>query len=206
MSTLSIKHIAHAIISGIEKAQIDYAEMSGGEWVWTAAEYVLTTYIAKEIHSLPGSKFVTIENNGLSALGDANAIGPGPKPRKARLDGRFDLVLWWANATPRAIIEVKNQPTGPKGWFHDIERITTVLNMKKDDSSFRFGVFAYYYSARDGKQRSAEEKVEFKFERVEQYIKNKLSNKFRVKQFVSQLHSEGEFGAWGAACVVITRI
>ncbi|MBU4682920.1 hypothetical protein KC222_12955 [Cedecea davisae] len=206
MAAVSINKISGAIISGIEKAQMDYAKMSGGEWVWNAAEYVLTTYIAKEIDSLEGSKFVTIEHSGLAAVGDAGAIGPGPKPLKARLRGRFDLVLWWANSKPRAVIEVKNHPSGPKGWIKDIDRIAAVLNMQRDNSSFNFGAFAYYYSALDGRQLSAEEKIARKLERMNEFVASHLSNNFRVEQVESDIHNEGEYGAWVAACIIIKRV
>lgn len=82
MAAVSMENICWAVISGIEKAQIDYEEMSGGEWLWTAAEYMLTTYIAKEIHELEGSKFVTVESNGLSTMDFAGARAPGPNPEK----------------------------------------------------------------------------------------------------------------------------
>lgn len=203
MAAVSMENICWAVISGIEKAQIDYEEMSGGEWLWTAAEYMLTTYIAKEIHELEGSKFVTVESNGLSTMDFAGARAPGPKPRKARLSGRFDLLVWWANSKPRGVIEVKNQPGGPSGWYHDIDRITSVLDIGKGDSSIKFGSFVYYYSARDGSRYSAEEKVDAKFRRVEALVKERTKNKYRVRQVVSEIHNEGELGAWGAACLTI---
>lgn len=194
------------MISGIEKTQMDYAKMSGGEWVWNAAEYVLTTYISKEIYSLEGSKFVTIKHSGLDAVGDASAIGPGPKPLKARLRSRFDLVLWWANSKPRAVIEVKNRPSGPRGWIKDIDPIAAVLNMQKKNSSFNFGAFAYYYSAQDGRQLSTEEKIARKLERMNEFIASQLADKFHIEQVESDIHNEGEYDDWVAACIIIKRV
>lgn len=207
MAAVSINEITDAVISGIEQAQDDYEKMSGGEWLWNAAEYVITTYIAREIHTIPGSKSITVEHSGLSAVTDAGAINPGPKPRKARLNGRFDLLLWWANNTPRAVIEVKNQLSGPSSWYSDIERITTVLNIKKDDSSFNFGLFAYYYSTLPGKTLSAEQKIINKLQATEDYIKKNTSDKFQITQkFSNVIHDRGEHGAWAAACIIIKRI
>src|SRR5476649_2038556 len=100
MAAIATNTISSAIISGIEKAHKDYQCMSGGYWVWTAAEYVLTTYIAKELSEMRGAKFVTVESNGLSSMDHAGAIAPGPKPSKARLSGRFDLLLWWGKSQP----------------------------------------------------------------------------------------------------------
>ncbi|CAH0222151.1 hypothetical protein VRB95_02945 [Erwinia aphidicola] len=195
--------ISGAIINGIEKAQIDYERISGGEWVWAAAEYMLTTYIAKELGDIDGAKFVTIESNGLSSISEAGATMPGPKPRKARLRGRFDILLWWGNSTPRAVIEVKNQPGGQSGWYKDIDRITSVLKMGNGASSIKFGVFAYYFSAPNGERLSAEQRVLNKFSNVEDFVREKISHEFQVEQVVSDIHDEGEYGAWGAACLII---
>lgn len=205
MASIAIDVISKAIISGIEKAHEDYRRMSGGYWVWTAAEYMLTTYIAKELSDMRGAKFVTVESNGLSSMDHAGAIAPGPKPSKARLSGRFDILLWWGKAKPRAVIEVKNQPGGPSCWYHDIDRITSVLRINKDKSTIKFGAFAYYYSAADGKLLSAEEKVFNKFERVEQYVREKLPDGYSVYQVTSDIYDEGSEGAWGAACLIIKR-
>nr|WP_024307799.1 hypothetical protein [Pseudomonas sp. P818] len=205
MATIAMDVIAGAIIGGIEKAQKDYERMSGGEWLWAAAEYVLTTYIARELDALPGAKFVTVESHGQSAITDAGATVPGPKPRKARLRGRFDVLLWWANSTPRAVIEVKNQPRGQSGWFHDIERITSVLGIGRDSTSMQFGAFAYYYSAVDGSQYSAEEKVLRKLERVKHLVSEKTAGKFRLRQFSSDIYQDGD-SAWTAACLLLQPV
>lgn len=206
MAAVATDVISGAIISGIEKAHEDYRRMSGGYWIWTAAEYMLTTYIAKELSDMEGAKFVTIESNGISAMDHAGAIAPGPKPGKARLNGRFDILLWWGKAQPRAVIEVKNQPGGPSTWFHDIERITSVLKISREKSSIKFGVFAYYYSAVDGELLSAAEKVLSKFERVESYVRENISDKYSVQQVISDIHDEGSEGAWGAACLIIKHV
>ena len=203
MAAVATDVISGAIISGIEKAHEDYRRMSGGYWVWTAAEYMLTTYIAKELSEMEGAKFITVESNGLSSMDHAGAIAPGPKPCKARLNGRFDILLWWGKAKPRAVIEVKNQPGGPSGWFHDIERITSVLKIGREKSSIKFGVFAYYYSATDGTQLSAEEKVLNKFNRVEAHVRETIPKSYSVQQVISEIHNEGSEGAWGAACLLI---
>lgn len=175
--------------------------MSGGYWVWTAAEYMLTTYIAKELSDMRGAKFVTVESNGLESINHAGAIAPGPKPSKARLSGRFDILLWWGKAKPRAVIEVKNQPGGQSGWCHDIDRIISVLKISASKSTIKFGAFAYYYSAADGKS-----KVREKFEEVETYAREKIPNGYSVHQATPEIHDEGSEGAWGAACLIIKRL
>lgn len=206
MAAVATDVISGAIISGIEKAHEDYRKMSGGYWVWTAAEYMLTTYIAKELSEMEGAKFVTIESNGSSSMEHAQAIAPGPKPLKARLNGRFDILLWWGKSQPRAVIEVKNQPGGPSTWYHDIERITSVLKISRETSSIKFGAFAYYYSAADGELLSGAEKVSQKFARVEDYVRKQIADRYHVYQVTSEIHDEGVEGAWGTACLIIRMI
>ncbi|AUX92175.1 hypothetical protein [Mixta gaviniae] len=203
MPAIALETIKGALISGIENAQADYARMSGGEWVWAASEYMVTTYVARALSEMEGAKFVTIESNGLTTMDYACAPTPGPKPRKARLRGRFDILLWWGNSKPRAVIEIKNQPGGPSGWYKDIERITSVLNMGNGESSIEFGAFAYYYSAPVGVRMSAEQRVAGKFESIENYVRDRIGDKFQVQQVTSDIYDEGDDGAWGAACLII---
>lgn len=201
---VSMSAISKAVLTGIETAQNAYAAMSGGEWVWTASEYVLTTYVAQEIARLPGSKYVTVESNGLRSLEDAGARPRGPKPTKARLRGRFDLLVWWASEFPRGVIELKNQLTGPSVWYADIERIAAVLRMDSERSSLQFGMFGYYFSSIDGRRLSAKERVERKIARVSDFVREGIGNELTVRPVNSDIHQDGD-SAWAAACLVFTR-
>ena len=50
-------------LRGISKAQKDYEAWSGGNWLGCAPEYLITTYIAKEIAT--GTRYdVTLEQDG----------------------------------------------------------------------------------------------------------------------------------------------
>ena len=68
-----VRNRARAVIkktlSGIAKAQRDYETWSGDLWLWEAPEYMLTTYIAKELWTIPGSKYLTLEPNVRRAFG-----------------------------------------------------------------------------------------------------------------------------------------
>ena len=120
-------------LSGIAKAQRDYEAWSGGLWLWEAPEYMLTTYIAKELWTIPGSKYLTLESNVRRTLEDAGGMGKGRISEAAREDGRSDIMLWWSsNDMPRAVIEVKNQVSDSATEIkQDIKRISTRLLHKQ---------------------------------------------------------------------------
>ena len=58
-----MKDVIKKTLSGIAKAQRDYEAWSGGSWLWEAPEYMLTVYIAKELWTIPGSKYLTLESH-----------------------------------------------------------------------------------------------------------------------------------------------
>ena len=134
--------VINKTLSGIAKAQRDYNAWSG-LWLWEAPEYMLTTYIAKELWTIPGSKYLTLEPKVRRTLKNAGGVGRGRTPKFARLDGRFDIVLWWKNGTPRAVIEVKKEIGYPYKIKKDIERISTMLRTR---NSLRYGLIAFYTS------------------------------------------------------------
>lgn len=79
------KAVVDAVVLGISNAQYDYEKLSGGDWVWMAAEYWITTYVAKEIGKIPGAKLVTIESSAKQTMKDAGGSRPpysGSKPRR----------------------------------------------------------------------------------------------------------------------------
>lgn len=67
--------VVDVCLEGIASAQNEYFEMSGGDWVYWAPEYFITTTIARCLHQAKGSKYVTIENGAYDALDYAGAIG-----------------------------------------------------------------------------------------------------------------------------------
>ena len=121
-------------LRGISKAQEDYEAWST-LWLWEAPEYMITTYIAKEIAA---DYFVTLEQ-------DAGELKPGQggtsERTRRKLDGgRFDIVVW-DDYDPVTIIEVKNQPVGFSNISGDVENI---CRMVKGDNSLEYGLVAYY--------------------------------------------------------------
>ncbi|WP_148208419.1 hypothetical protein [Solidesulfovibrio magneticus] len=202
---ISKESCAEAVIKGIKKAQRNYEQWSGGDWVWTAAEYMLTVYVAKEIYAIDGTKYVTIEHNVLQAINDAGAIAPGPKPKNARVRGRFDILLWWASEYPRAVVEIKNQPYGSDVCTKDFNRIDEVLRIRKEESSLEFGMFGFYTSAIGNCEKSATDKVVNKIRNIKQLAIDTIGRNCKIKLFHSKIYTDKHESAWAAGCLLIER-
>ena len=143
---VSMDEIIDATLNGILEAQQLYADWSAGEWLWNAPEYFLTVKIAENIAKIEKSKFITLEDKVANILTSANAKGRGKISERMRITGRFDIIIWWADRTPRAIVEVKNQVDTYNKIEQDIIRIIEIIKRKYVDSSLQFGAIAFYMS------------------------------------------------------------
>lgn len=199
---IPIQKIVSSTLEGIVQAQRSYEKWTEGDWLWNAPEYLLTTFIADKISRIDGAKYITLENSAKDALDDAGAIGKGKLHSKIRASGRFDVVLWWGNYTPRAIIEVKNQISQLKHTKADLQRISQVLKRKSDASSFQFGLMAFYTSASDGKDFSAKEILKKRIENMYAEAKDLLSDEFDVSIHKKSIRTD-EDSAWLAAALLI---
>lgn len=143
--------IVQKTLAGISEAQKKYEYWTGGRWLWEAPEYMVTTYIAKHIADIEDKTFyLTLEHKVRDAIKAARNNGKLPvgQPLKhLRLKGKFDVLVWWANDTPRAVIEVKKKVARFSDIEADVSRICAILNIP--DTSFRCGFIAYYTSKYD---------------------------------------------------------
>lgn len=150
-------NIIKSTLRGISKAHKAYEAWST-LWLWEAPEYMITTYIAKEI--APHSPYVTLEQNAGESAEAGGGVGKGnvgERMRRKLQRGRFDITVWNRNDTPSVIIEVKNQPK----WFSqisgDVDNICRVLKGK--NNSFQYGLIAYYLGLVETDAESAEERT-----------------------------------------------
>lgn len=204
MSAVAMSEIVQGALNGVVKAQKSYAEWSGGEWLWQAPEYVTTVFVAQEIAKLDGAKYVTVEHGTKSAMTEAGAIGQGKLHHKIRAGGRFDILLWWADETPRAPIEVKCQVVNVEKIKADMQRLEEVVLRKKEDSTFQFGMMVFYTSCNDNNGFTAKEILEKRLENIEADCK-KLVASCSVKMSSSKIYTDDE-GAWVAAAIVLKPI
>lgn len=201
---VSIATVARGALNGIVKAQREYEKWSGGEWLWCAPEYIATVFVAQEIAKLDGSKYVTVENGANAAIEDAGARGRGKLHHKIRANGRFDILLWWADETPRAPIEVKCQVTRIEKIKADLLRIEKVVHRSKGDSSFQFGMVVFYSSCKDGKGFSAKEILSKRLENISADCKE-LVPKCTAKMSSSKIYTDGD-SAWVASAIILQPV
>ncbi len=198
---VSIAAIARGAVNGVVKAQRAYEKWSGGEWLWCAPEYFSTVFVAQEISKLDGSKYVTIEHGANAAIEDAGARGRGKLHLKIRANGRFDILLWWADETPRAPIEVKCQVAGIEKIKADLLRIGKVAHLNKQDSSFQFGMVVFYTSCKNAKGFTAKEILSRRLAKINSGCKELLPS-CTVKMSSSKIYTDDD-SAWVASAIVL---
>ncbi len=199
---IPIKTIVEKTLEGIVQAQKDYSRWTDGNWLWNAPEYILSTYIAQKISKIDGAKFLTLENSATSAIEDAGARGRGKLPSKIRANGRFDVLLWWGSYKPRAVIEVKNQISSVDAIRDDLLRIKEVLKRKRNDSSFQFGIVAYYTSTIDSREFSAKERIEKRIDNIYKDASDIVGDELQITAFSKNIRVEYD-SAWVAAALLI---
>lgn len=193
--------IMDKILDGIVQAQKDYVEWSGG-WLWRAPEYMLNIYIAQKIAKIGGAKYLTLENSAKSAMEDAGAVGKGKIHSQIRANGRFDALLWWGDDTPRAVIEVKNQVGSVDIIKDDLLRISKVLQRKSVESSFQFGVVAYYTSCCDNKGFTAKKRLGKRIDNIYKGAVDLLNEEIEVVPYSKSIRVEDD-SAWVAAALLL---
>ena len=187
---------------GVRKAQQLYEKWSGGDWLWQAPEYLLTVCIAQEITKTPGSHFLTLENNVRATIEEAGRLRRGGQPKNLRLKGRFDIVVWWGNGVPRAVIEVKNQPSGFSSIQEDVARICSTL---KAETDIRCGLIAYYLSFCSGERKEAEDRLTDRVDELSEKARNYVRNEgMRLKRYPGRVKLVGD-SAWTAEVLKISR-
>ena len=201
-------NIIKKTLRGISKAQKDYEAWST-LWLWEAPEYMITTYIAKEI--APNSSYVTLEQNAGESTEAGGGVGKGnvaERMRRKLKRGRFDIVVWKGDDTPIIIIEVKKQPVRFNQISGDVDNICRVLKGK--NNSLRYGLIAYYLGlerktdAESGEERTSRIVEEIRCD-ADAHIKTKVGLKLR--QHLSHPKPQVvEDSAWIGVVLQISRL
>ena len=169
------KELIDATLTAINNCQKTYLNWSYNEWLSFAPEYFLTVKIAEEISKINKNKFITLEDNVENTLDISNAKGRGKISTGTRSNGRYDIVVWWANGHPRAIIEVKNCVRNYRKIEEDITRICDSLNRKSKDSTLRHGFIAFYID--NTYIKNAKEQLEKQLNNIFEQAKDFVSSK-----------------------------
>lgn len=190
-------NITKKTLRGISKAQKDYEKWSE-LWLWQAPEYMLTTYIAKEIAT---DYYVTLEQ-------DASELSPGPgklseDARRKLEGGRFDIVVWDDdNYTPIVVIEVKNQPGGFSNISGDVENIS---RMVKGSNSVQHGLVAYYAALKETEDGSGEERTLGRVKSIKSGACDYINKKGGLKLSQHSILKVVDDSAWIAVVLQISK-
>lgn len=196
----TIDEIVGAFHRGTRRAHRLYEDWTGGEWLNTAPEYLLTTYVAESIGKLDGSHYVSLEYSTSSTIAEAGARGRGKLPRDMRPDGRVDLLIWNGRPAPRGVIEIKNRNPRFNRLKKDVERIEIML---KPTSSLKFGAIGLYLHLRTTPNSPARDRVSTTLENLSTAFEEQTSDSVNWEPFPSRVKGD-ENDAW-ASLIAIAR-
>jgi len=200
ISKTEIINVTH---QAINQAFDTHHMMSGGGWLDSAPEYYVTTSIANALANLDGAKYVTLEWGMKNAMENAGAVSRGRYSYKIRRNGRCDILFWWGNETPRAIIEVKSPLYSFSRTVEDLHRIEHLLVENHQQHTFQFGLFCFYSSWADNSRRVANEALDNCFNDILSKAENLLT-KCSVEGSKKIYSRENESGAWMSGCLCIS--
>lgn len=207
MAPVPMEIIVAKTLEGIAHAQNDYETWTGGSWLWEAPEYLVTSYIAREIATVEDyTYYLTLESGVKDALDYAG--GRSGRPRLAlRRDGRFDILLWWANhERPRAVIEVKNQVYGFSTIASDVARVCAVLSRPRPSSSFQCGLVVFYASKYlEGRPNEVESWLNDRLERIRSSTQDFVGERDLKLDWRHRSIERDEDSAWTAVVARINR-
>jgi len=194
---IPIETIIESTLDGIDESVKLYQEWSGGEWLWNAPEYLMTVKIAENISKIDGAKYITLEDNVKYVLDLSHMKGKGQASEKARTNGRSDIVFWYGNEKPRAIIEVKNAVFRLNNIVEDIERIKDVL----EKFTLQFGLIAFYMD-RHYQKGKANQKIEENIYKIFEEIKEKYPKMTSELYFRKSQIIDDDTDAWSSVVIL----
>lgn len=201
--------LVNALIAGGEKAFKLFRQISGGCWLDHAPEYFLTSHAAAAICATDRTA-AWLEASVAETRIEAAAMPRGRPNRHDRRNGRFDIVLYWANGTPRAAVEIKSPI-----WYADAGRLTPDFTRlcktlsANVESTFQFCVFLYYASVRDPGHTfaNASQRLRDVIGGIEDHaIKTATRHDLTALNVPGRIHRGGkEPGAWVVMALVFAR-
>lgn len=188
--------IPEVIRRAIQKAQDDYYRMSG-HWMAVGPEYWVTSYVARALWKQCGDGTVVAEG---SSDDTRRKVGQKPgRPSKNVLNKRYDIVLYFSNGTPRAVIEIKNN----QQWETIVKDVTRVIDALKN-AKLRFGAVGYYCEQMGGAQKSGKEKIKGYTSNLEERAKAIAAKDHFKSTLYKSIGTVGN-NAWSAGCIVLER-
>lgn len=201
--------LVNTLVSGGEKAFKAFFSLSNGAWLDHAPEYFLTSHAAAAFH---GSEKTSawLEASVSETRAEATAINRGRPHPEERRNGRYDIVLYWANGTPRAAVEVKSPL-----WSADVARLEPDFSRlcktlaAASDSTFQFCAFLYYASVAEPERihSNARQRMLKMLKRIDGHASEKaMEHGLTMVPIRGRIHPGGDDdGAWVVAANVFVR-
>jgi len=187
MGPVPMKTIVKKTLEGIARAQEDYKNWTGGCWLWEAAEYFVTSYIAREIATVEGYTYYLTLESGVKGTIDYAGGRRGRPPSALRQNGKFDILLWWGGYRPRAVIEVKRHAFHFSTIKADVDRICKVLSQPRLPNSFQCGLVVFY----------ASKYLEGRLNEVKSWLNDRLEGmRSSTEDFVDERGLRLDWSAW----------
>lgn len=207
------ENIINHIFSGALRSAKVFDQATGGCRLSDASEHFLTAGIFSALARCKGATHLEVPVSACRE--EAGAIRCGKPSSRERMNGRYDLVHYWADERPRVAVEVKNGVRVlNKALFRgDFERLTRTLTAAKG-SSYQFCAFVYFATADyklkwllSEEKKAARVRLEILTSRINdlaaEFVKSKrrplLRRTYISKTFYSKYEDEG---AWNIGMVL----
>lgn len=201
------------LISGAEKACLEYIEMSGRKSPGFAPESFIQGGAARELKKLAGTR-VVLEESVAETYSAATPPTPG-RTKNAVSKGRYDIVAYWKSGKPRAAIEVKSPVNAmvKQKFTKDFNRLIETMN-GHPDAKFQYGIFLFLTVKKGGSSDFAKAKVDIDalVEKlgVEAVSSSNAKARRKIKVFCYEgksfpLKTDEAQGAWRITALVFKR-
>ena len=179
--------IFDASVKGVQKAFTEYREWTNGYWLSYAPESYIQVEIARSLKK--EFLFITLEDTVRDILIDSDAEMRGRKPRNSPA-GRVDIIAWWKNETPRALIEVK------KCWTYDGINSDAIRlrQLLKHGGSLQIGLIVVYTEAKN------EKTITERFKKMEIHSNTQMQSRLKPKK-----DKDDDNWYWDAACFLVNK-
>lgn len=207
--------LRHAVLAGIRDAYRIHKQTSRRRF-GHAPEYWVTTMIARRLGKVAPGCGVELETSVREVMKEARASLPGRVPEWLRIDGRFDIVLWWkSKAVPRALIEVKHpvRKGAVPSVIKDAHRLLTALRRGASEKLLDWACLAFYCqsSPKASKKRST---ARAEINGNSRYLRGKVRELDKDKAFkvrllenrlITDASANGKEVRYGKACCITIR-
>jgi hypothetical protein len=204
------RDLASALLEGIEEANIDYQDLSGGSWLCDyGAESFLVCHLLKKGLSVAresSSKACATMEQSFMDIAKCSGANKKRGPLPAVLNGNFraDIVYWRNSDRPFGVVEVKRKWNADL-CIADIRRLEALIDRCGSECSgtLQFACLAVFLArAKDPHG----EKLAALYKHVREYLQSKCVRRFRYHTLSPHQYKYAgreEFSHYSAGGVII---